>query len=278
MPKNAPPIQMTRRVTFASGHRFWQDSLDADENHKLYGPLASPYNHGHNYVLDVTVAGRVDLTTGMVVNIKTIDEILRDRLVARMDGKSLNDEVPELASTTPCLENLMAFVWRDLTQPKVLPPECQLNKVRLEEMPTFYGEMDMKLNSLTRVYEFAASHRLHAPSLSDSVNQELFGKCNNPAGHGHNYILEVTVTGEPDPRTGMIVDLPKLDECINELVVDRYDHKNLSEDVPEFKDRPATSELVVAEIFKRLEDGLPAKLLRVRLHETARNIFEVCAS
>src|SRR5207244_4052673 len=88
--------------------------------------------------------------------------------------------------------------------------------------------------TLTRTYEFAASHRLHVPTLTDEQNVELFGKCNNPAGHGHNYVLEVTVQGEPDPRTGMMADLETLDRIVEELVVDRYDHKHLNVDIPEF--------------------------------------------
>jgi 6-pyruvoyltetrahydropterin/6-carboxytetrahydropterin synthase len=113
--------------------------------------------------------------------------------------------------------------------------------------------------------------------LTDAENVELFGKCNNPAGHGHNYVLEVTVQGDPDARTGMMVDLEELDAQVNELVVDRYDHKNLNVDLPEFDGRPTTSEAVVAQIFDVLRDRLPARLVRVRLQETARNIFEVTA-
>src|SRR5882672_3395652 len=124
---------------------------------------------------------------------------------------------------------------------------------------------------LTRKIEFAASHIYHNPNFSAEENRRIFGKCNNPAGHGHNYTLEVTVEGEPDPRTGMMVDLGLLDQTVEELVVDRYDHKHLNEDIPEFKDRTPTSEVIAEEIFRRLDGKLPAQLYRVRLHETARN-------
>ena len=171
----------------------------------------------------------------------------------------------------------LAFLWGDLSQPDALPAECQLVGLRLEEIPTFYGEMDMSSTTLTRVYEFAASHRLHVPSQSAERNFELFGKCNNPAGHGHNYVVEVTVSGEPDSVTGMIAPLDVLDQKVSELVVDRYDHKNLNCDLPEFEGKPTTSETVANEIFARLEGNLPAKLERVRLWETARSCFEVRA-
>ena len=268
-------VLLTRRVSFSSGHRYWFDERSLEENRKFFGIYASRFNHGHNYILDVTVKGDTDRKTGMVVNIKDIDDVLQERLVDRFDLKSLNDEVSELKGVIPCLENLMKLIWADLSSPGVLPPECQITALRLEEMPTFYGEMDMKSTTLTRLYEFAASHRLHVSSMSDEQNVEMFGKCNNPSGHGHNYVLEVTISGEMDPTTGMMTDLMALDDKINELVVDRYDHKNLNEDLPEFKGRPTTSEQVVLEIFKRLDGHIPAQLERVRLHETARSFFEV---
>lgn len=270
-------VSLTRIVSFSSGHRYWLDSLSEAENRRLFGVYASRFNHGHNYVLSATVRGSVDPVTGMVVNIKTLDEVLRDRLVCRMDGKSLNDEVPELSGKVTCLENLLAFIWGDLTEPGALPAGSELTNLRLEETPTFYGEMDLNSTTLTRTYEFAASHRLHVASMSEAENVELFGKCNNPSGHGHNYVLEVTVTGEPDPVTGMMVDLVALDSKVNELVVDRYDHKNLNEDLPEFAGRATTSETVVGEVFSRLNGKLPAKLVRVRLFETPRSSFEISA-
>ncbi len=272
---------MTRRVGFSSGHRYWIPSLSESENRDLFGIWASPYNHGHNYILDVTVEGRVDPQTGMVVNIKWIDDILKAHIVKQFDGKSINDEVPFFHSHSSCLENIAAYIADSLRAPGILPKEVQLTSLRLEEMPTLYVDLDLqppiKSMTLTRSYEFAASHRLDSPHLSPEENLRLFGKCNNPAGHGHNYILEVTVSGEPAEKTGMLVDLELLDRVVNELVVDRYDHKNLNVDLPEFEGRTTTSEIVVLEIFERLQNHLPAKLHSVKLYETARNAFQVIA-
>ena len=267
-------VRMTRRVTFSSGHRYWFPHLSAGENRELFGPWASRYNHGHNFVLDLTVEGQIDPRTGMVVNIKRIDDVLRERIVGKFDQRSINDEIPEFEEQAPSLENLMVYIRDDLKDN--LPAECTFVGLRLEEMPTFFGELDTKM-TLTRSYEFAASHRLHSPSMTDQENIDLFGKCNNPAGHGHNYILEVTIEGVPDPRSGMMVDLEALDDVVNAEVVDRYDHKNLNEDLPEFASRPTTTEIVTQEIFNRLDGRIPARLCRVRLWETARNMFEVSA-
>lgn len=265
-------VRMTRRVTFSSGHRYWFPHLSAGENREIFGPWASRFNHGHNFTLDVTVEGKIDPVTGMVVNIKRIDDVLKERIVSRFDQRSINDEIEAFEDRAPSLENLMLYIRDDLQGN--LPPECAFIGLRLEEMPTLYGELDTKM-TLTRTYEFAASHRLHSPSMSDEENVALFGKCNNPAGHGHNYILEVTIEGQPDPRSGMMADLGTLDEVVSSEVVDRYDHKNLNEDLPEFTGRPTTTEIVTQEIFNRLKERVPARLHRVRLWETARNMFEV---
>lgn len=273
-------VRMTRRVAFSSGHRYWLANRSDAENRSLFGPWASPYNHGHNYVLDVTVEGAIDPSHGMVVNIKRIDDVLRDRILAQFDQRSINDEIPHFAEHAPSLENLLAYIHAELAQPDILPPEAVLTGIRLEEMPGFYGELDQGTMTLTRTYEFAASHRLDSPLLDHATNLELFGKCNNPAGHGHNYILEVTVEGQPDPSTGMMVDLGDLDRIVEQEVVDRYDHKNLNEDIPEFAGKTTTSEVVSQEIFNRLSSKLKtpnSKLSRIRLWETARNMFEVSA-
>ncbi len=274
-------VRMTRRVTFSSGHRYWIVANSEQANRELFGKWASPFNHGHNYVLDVTVEGAVDQSTGMVVNIKLIDDILKARIVSQFDGKSINDEIPYFLTRSSSLENLLQYVANDLSEPGALPQEVRLVSVRLEEMPTFFAELyldqDPPMITLTRTYEFAASHRLHSLALSDLENLELFGKCNNPAGHGHNYVLEVSVTGDPDTSTGMLVNLEELDKVIEERVVDRYDHKNLNVDLPELVGKTTTSEVVAVEIFRLLQGHLPVKLQRVRLHETARNMFEVSA-
>jgi len=186
-------VRLTRRVTFASGHRYWIVAKSEEENRKLFGQWTSPYNHGHNYVLDVSVEGEVDERTGMVVNIKRIDDVLREYVVRPFDGRSLNDEVPHFREHAPSVENILLYVREVLSGKDVLPPEARLTGLRLEEMPTLYGELEDRDGwkmTLTRVYEFAAAHRLHSDQLSEAENWDLFGKCNNPAGHGHNYTGE----------------------------------------------------------------------------------------
>ena len=128
--------------------------------------------------------------------------------------------------------------------------------------------------SLTRRYWFAASHRLHSPELSDVENQRLYGKCNNPYGHGHNYGLEVTLTGPVDAETGMIANLAELDPFVECEVIDAFDHKYLNEEVVEFRSIVPTTENVCRAIYRRLAKFLAARLERVRIEETSKNSFE----
>jgi 6-pyruvoyltetrahydropterin/6-carboxytetrahydropterin synthase len=125
-----------------------------------------------------------------------------------------------------------------------------------------------------RRYTISASHRLHTEALSAMENQATYGKCNNPHGHGHNYVLEVMVAGAVDVETGMVVNMAALDEVVRSRVVDRFDHANLNLD-PMFVNRVPTTENLCRVVFGLLKDAMPAgKLERVRVEETENNFFE----
>lgn len=129
--------------------------------------------------------------------------------------------------------------------------------------------------SLTRRYRFSASHRLNTSRLSDAENRRIYGKCNSPHGHGHNYMLEVTLTGPLDSATGMIVNLAELDPFVEREVIEPFDHKHLNEEIAEFQSLVPTTENVCREIFRRLEKFRAARLERVRIEETSKNSFEI---
>ena len=130
---------------------------------------------------------------------------------------------------------------------------------------------------LTRAYLFSASHRLHSDEFSPEKNAEVYGKCNNPHGHGHNYRVEVTVGGQVDPRLGMVCDLAELDAVVNSDIIERYSLENLNT-LPEFKEVVPTTENLSIEIFNRLRSGFkPAEVTKVRIEETAMNSFEYSA-
>ena len=137
---------------------------------------------------------------------------------------------------------------------------------------------------VTRRYRFAASHRLNAPQLSEEENRRVYGKCNYPYGHGHDYALDVSVRGPVDSRTGLAADIAKLDELVDRRVIRDFDHRDLSSEVEAFASVVATSENLAGEICRRLKGewkvifpGEWPKLEGVRIAETAKNIFEVRA-
>jgi 6-pyruvoyltetrahydropterin/6-carboxytetrahydropterin synthase len=127
---------------------------------------------------------------------------------------------------------------------------------------------------LTRRYWFSASHRLHCEAMSAAENQAVYGKCNNPHGHGHNYALEVTVGGPVDQRTGMVCNLADLDAFVEKNILERFGHENLNM-LPEFQGVVPTTENLVRKLYEMLEEGFaPAKIEKVRMEETMLNSFE----
>ena len=133
--------------------------------------------------------------------------------------------------------------------------------------------------SVYRKEHFNAAHRLNYPGWDEAKNAAVFGKCNNPHFHGHNYELVVKLTGEPDPHTGYVYDLKALSDLIRKHIHERFDHKNLNLDTPEFRDLNPTAENIVVVIYDLLRNEINKKFdLQVRLYETERNFVEYPAS
>jgi len=133
----------------------------------------------------------------------------------------------------------------------------------------------MPIVRVTRRLHFSAGHRLHNPRLSDRENREIYGLCNNPNGHGHNYGVEVTLKGEIEPRTGYVFDLKRLKHLVQETVLNDVDHANLNVDVPWLEGVIPTAENIAVHIWRRLAEVLPSGMLeRVVLWESERNVVE----
>ena len=137
---------------------------------------------------------------------------------------------------------------------------------------------------VTRRYQFAASHRLHSPLLSEEENRRVYGKCNQPFGHGHNYVLEISARGPAEPVSGRAVDPAALDRLVDRQVLTPFEHRNLNAEVDSFQRTVPTSENLAVEICRRLKRnwstvfaGEWPKLDKVRIEETPRNIFEIGA-
>ncbi|KAF3704757.1 6-pyruvoyl tetrahydrobiopterin synthase [Channa argus] len=130
-----------------------------------------------------------------------------------------------------------------------------------------------RIGYITRIESFSACHRLHSLHLSDEENKKVYGKCNNPNGHGHNYKVEVTVRGKIDARTGMVINLTDLKKCIEEVIMVPLDHKNLDKDVPYFANVVSTTENVAVYIWDNMVKALPPNLLyEIKIYETDKNV------
>lgn len=129
---------------------------------------------------------------------------------------------------------------------------------------------------LSQMFEFAATHRLHSPALSEAENRAVYGKCNNPHGHGHNYQVQVTLAGMPD-HTGVLINVPQFERIVAETIIDRFDHKNLNVELPEFADQIPSVENIAQVIFRLLKPKLTfphAKLAAITVWETPKTWCE----
>ena len=266
-------IYLTRKIRFSTAHTCRNGSWTETQNRQQYGACATGSGHGHDYLCEVTVKGGIQADTGIVVNLINIKQILKDT-VGVLDMTHLNHDVPEFQTAVPTSEMLTQMLWDRI---RTQLTDCTLSRVRLHEGRTryieYHGEDGMMY--VTRQIEFNAAHRLHSLALSDEENVAVFGKCNNPNGHGHNYQLEVTVRGAIDAKTGTVMPLGELDRIIESEIMARYDHKNLNEDLEEFRTVNPTSEEFARIIWNRLTPHFTTpELYKIRLVETSNNAFE----
>ncbi len=271
---------ITRRACFSASHRYWLPELSGDENAARFGLCALPPGHGHNYELIVSMAGGLN-ADGMVLNLSEVKHAIRSEVTEQLDFRFLNDVWPEfdLSNSEGCLpttEALARIIWDRLI------PHLPLVAIRLYEHQGLWADylgdaMDAYLTIRTH---FAAAHRLARAELSKEENERIYGKCARPHGHGHNYLLDVTVRGEVNPRTGMVCDLVALQNLVNDLVVEPFDHTFLNKDVPYFASCVPTAENIALHISDCLVTPIReigAHLHKVRLQESPNNAAEVYA-
>lgn len=243
-------VSITRRFDFSASHRYWRDDWSEAENQRVFGACTNRYGHGHNYQLDVTVKGNADPVTGMVMNVTDLKRIVNE-VIDQFDHKHLNEDTPYFKQLIPTTENIVRVLWR-LLAPS-MPPNVAFAKLRLYEMQDLWADYEGEDEAtFARSYVFSAAHRLHAAQLSDQENRDIFGKCNNPNGHGHNYTLEVSVRGPVDQQTGMVIDLVAMDQHVH-AIIDQLDHKHLDKQVAGFADQTSTAENIVVYLWEQLE-------------------------
>jgi 6-pyruvoyltetrahydropterin/6-carboxytetrahydropterin synthase len=262
-----------RRAQFSASHRYWLPELSEAENRAQFGACAQAPGHGHNYELYVSMVGELD-EYGMVLNLSDVKSVIKQEVTSQLDFSYLNDAWPEFQQILPTTEAIARAIWHRLAA------HLPLNQIRLIEHPELWA--DYYGNSmeafLTVATHFSAAHRLARPDLSYEDNCQIYGKCARPNGHGHNYHLEVTVKGEIDPRTGMIVDLPALQQAIDQHVVEPFDHTFLNKDIAYFAEVVPTAENIAVHIRDLLQEPirlLGAQLYKVKLIESPNNSCEV---
>ena len=243
------------------------------------GDLASPRDNtfsawpamrglGRYYELAVTCRGEADPQTGYFINIKTIDQVVREHVLPALAEQIVDESA---AATTP-----MGALMRRTHEAIDPPLNGTVSDVRLVLTPTLslaIERNDMDHVIIRQQYEFSAAHRLHVPALSDDENRATFGKCNNPAGHGHNYRVEVSVRFPIDAQ-GRTLDPAELDAVVDREVIERLDHKHLNEDVPEFAGLNPSVEHIVKVVWQMLDGKLPggATLDEVKVWETGKTV------
>ena len=262
-----------RRAQFSASHRYWLPELDEAENKRLFGACSRVHGHGHNYVLYASLAGNLD-QYGMVENLSVVKQVIKREVTSQLNYSYLNDTWSEFKETLPTTENISRIIWQRLA------PHLPLVNVRLfenSELWTDYQGNNMEA-TLTVKTHFSAAHRLAIPTLSFEENQEIYGKCARPNGHGHNYHLEVTVAGEIDSRTGMLVDLGALQNVIDEYVVEPFDHTFLNKDIVYFAEIVPTAENIamrIAELLRSPIKEIGAELDKIKLIESPNNSCEI---
>jgi len=265
-----------RRAQFSASHRYWLPELSEVENIQRFGLGSRFPGHGHNYVLFVSLIGELD-EYGMVQNLSEVKKVIKREVISQLDYAYLNDAWPEFQQTLPTTENIARIIWQRLA------PHLPLVKIQLFEHPELWADYqgkDMEAH-LSISTHFSAAHRLAHPNLSYEENVEIYGKCARPNGHGHNYHLEVTVTGEIDSRTGIIVDLGALHKVIEEYVVEPFDHTFLNKDISYFGNVVPTAENIavyIRDLLQQPVQALGVQLYKVKLIESPNNSCEVYCS
>ena len=269
---------ITRRAKFSSSHRYWLPELSEEANAKAFGACALYPGHGHNYELIVSMSGKLN-EYGMVLNLSDVKKAIKNEIVSQLDFRFLNDAWPEFDvsqsnGSLPTTEALANSIW------KRLKPFLPIVNVRLYEHPRLWVDylgnaMDAYLTIRTH---FSAAHRLAREDLTQAENERIFGKCARVNGHGHNYLLDITVKGEINTRTGMICDLSKLQAIIDDLIVEPFDHTFLNKDITYFATCVPTAENIALYISDKLNNpimSLGAKLHKIHLQESPNNAAEV---
>lgn len=260
-------LRLTREVRFAINALPDQQRMHPPTN--SYGGHPSLTGLGYYFALQLTMSGPTDPISGYLLNIKQVDELVRSRAIPAIQASIQAGQFQGGGRLVAQLHHSLRDAW----------PQVRLESLRLSLSPFLSistCDSELPMVRFSQKFEFSASHRLHNPAQSDAENRRIFGKCNNPQGHGHNYELQVTIAGQPD-ENGLLIDLPTFERIVSQTVIERFDHKNLNVDVPDFQDLLPTVENIAATIYRLLKPSLSndrASLASVTVWETPKTWCE----
>jgi 6-pyruvoyltetrahydropterin/6-carboxytetrahydropterin synthase len=251
---------------FSAARKTMSPRLSAEENARLFGPATSI--HGHNYRVRLTYRSPKPFSTqgSPLVRYDAIDACLH-ALHDELDHRYLNEEVTSLAKRPITTESLADYIFQRASS---MTP---LDRVRLHERADFFAEV-WKNRAIFLGMRMAlyAAHRLCAASFSDAENARLYGKCNNPLGHGHGYLTETTIGGEYDERIGTLYDFVAFRKAIQESL-EPWRDRHLDLETEDFRNVPSTGENIVRTLWPKIDSRVNQQLVRLRLLETANNRF-----
>jgi 6-pyruvoyltetrahydropterin/6-carboxytetrahydropterin synthase len=268
-------VRLTKRIEFSASHRYHNPAWDQARNAAVFGACNLPHGHGHNYLLEVTIAGSVSPDTGMVVNLFDLKQLLLEVLL-EFDHKHLNLDTPYFLQRIPTTENIATVLWSVLL---ARPEMGGLQRIRLYEEDDLYAEVTAERlasggATITRRYHFPAAHCLQPDHLPEPDRQRYYGTCHPSSLHGHNYILAVTVGGQIDPDTGMVADLTALDRLVRDTVLARFDSRTFNDD-PAFTTLVPTGENIAKLTWDLLGKQISGgRLERIEVTETPESSFE----
>lgn len=258
-------LELTRTVRFTlSGE---ESDADSPRDNTFAGwPAARGLSR--YFELAVTCRGTADPQTGYFINIKQIDTAVRDRVLPTLNALIADSAAARDAPMGALMHELLTAL-----QPDLHDSVDQIELVLSPFTRLAARNDDMNRVQLAQQYEFSAAHRLHVPGKSDDENRAIFGKCNNPAGHGHNYRVQVVVHADIDAH-GKTLDPATLDAAVDRHCIQKLDHKHLNLDVPEFADRNPSVEHIAQVVWQMLVDHMPAsaELAEVSVWETGKTV------
>ncbi|MEP6809710.1 MAG: 6-carboxytetrahydropterin synthase [Chthoniobacterales bacterium] len=249
---------------FSAARQTMSPNLSEKENAEQFGVAASPFGHGHDYLARLTIRSE-ESRTPLVPDSEV--QTCVTSLLAELDHRSLNHEVPALRTRPKTTEVLAQYIFERAAN--FLP----VTRVRLHERSDFFAEYQGSGERLLGLQmPFSAVHRLQSYEYSPEQNLKMYGKCNNPRGHGHLYVSEATIGGAFDERSGTLCNFVAFQDALRTAVA-AWDNRHLDLEVPEFQNRPSTGENIVQTLWEKTNPLLWNRLVRLRLWETANNRF-----